>query len=100
MTVHWTEAALADLEAIEAYVGRHSPQYARQVVERLFGRSERLADHPLSGPVVPEYRDEPLREVLEAPYRIIYRVLDDQVDVLTVVHGARRLPRGLVEGGE
>jgi len=29
MNVRWTEAALADLAAVEAYIGRHSLQYAR-----------------------------------------------------------------------
>jgi len=24
---HWTEAALSDLRAVEAYIARHSPQY-------------------------------------------------------------------------
>ncbi len=26
MTVNWTEAALADLQGVEAYISRHSPQ--------------------------------------------------------------------------
>lgn len=95
MTVHWTEAALADVRAAEAYVARHSPQYARALVERIFDRSGQLADLPLLGAAVPEYDDESLRELFEGPYRIIYRVLDQQVDIVAVVHAARRLPRGL-----
>ena len=27
MTVNWTESALADLQAIESYLARHSPKY-------------------------------------------------------------------------
>jgi plasmid stabilization system protein ParE len=46
MNVNWTEAALGDLAAAEAYVARHSPQYARSLVERLFARTEGLADQP------------------------------------------------------
>jgi toxin ParE1/3/4 len=95
MNVHWTEAALSDLRAIEGYLGRHSPQYAQSLVERTFTRTEQLADQPQLGAVVPEYEDEGLRELFESPYRIIYRVLDHQVDVIAVVHAARRLPRGL-----
>ncbi len=41
------------------------------------------------------YDVDDIREVLEYPYRIIYRVLPDRVDVLAVVHGARRLPASL-----
>jgi addiction module RelE/StbE family toxin len=95
MNVHWTESALNDLQAIEAYISRRSPQYARGLVERVFARSERLATHPRSGPVVPEYRDESLRELFEDPYRIVYRILDDRVDIIAVVHSARRMPRAL-----
>ena len=95
MKVHWTEAALADLRAAEAYVARHSLQYARSLVERIFDRSAVLADHSCFGPAVPEYEDDTLRELFEHPYRIIYRVLEDQIDVVAVVHAARRMPRGL-----
>jgi plasmid stabilization system protein ParE len=31
-------------------------------------------------------------ELIEKPYRIIYRVKKDQIDVLAVIHGARLLP--------
>jgi plasmid stabilization system protein ParE len=95
MNVYWTEAALSDLAATEAYLARRSPQYARSLVERIFACSARLADQPLLGAMVEEYDDENLRELFENPYRIIYRVLAQQVDVVAVVHAARRLPRGL-----
>jgi plasmid stabilization system protein ParE len=95
MTVNWTEAALADLQAIEAYLARHSPRYGRSMVERIFAHTEQLVDFPQLGAVVPEYEDESLRELLESPYRIVYRVYVDRVDVVAVVHGARRMPRRL-----
>jgi toxin ParE1/3/4 len=95
MNVHWTEAAIADLRAVEAYIGRHSGQYAAGMVDRITARTAILADQPLLGPTVPEYGSDDVRELLEDPYRIIYRVLDNQVDVLAVIHSARRLPRSL-----
>jgi plasmid stabilization system protein ParE len=61
----------------------------------LFDRTEILADQPFLGSIVPEFGDESLRELFEHPYRIIYRVLPAQVDVLAVVHSARQLPRSL-----
>jgi addiction module RelE/StbE family toxin len=95
MKVRWTEAALADLQAAEAYIARHSEQYARAMVERILERSELLVSHPRLGSVVPEYEEETLRELFVDPYRIVYRLLDEQVDIVAVVHGARRMPRGL-----
>jgi toxin ParE1/3/4 len=68
MNVHWTEAALADLRGIEAYIARHSERYARAMVERIFRHTEALAQFPQIGGVVPEYEDESLRELFEHPY--------------------------------
>ena len=62
------------------------------MVDRITRRSEQLKTLPSSGSIVPEYANEEIREVLERPYRIIYRVLPDRIDVLAVVHGARLLP--------
>jgi toxin ParE1/3/4 len=42
--------------------------------------------------MVPEYEAPDIREVIERPYRIIYRIKADQIDVLAVVHGAQLLP--------
>ncbi|MFO0887811.1 MAG: type II toxin-antitoxin system RelE/ParE family toxin [Isosphaeraceae bacterium] len=87
MNVCWTEAALADLRAVEAYIARHSEQYAHAMVERILDRTELLTSQPRLGPVVPEYEDETLRELFVEPYRIVYRLLEDQVDIVTVVLG-------------
>lgn len=95
MIVNWTEAALTDLRAIETYIARHSPQYGRSTVERIFDHTDQLVDFPRLGAEVPEYADESLRELLENSFRIVYRVYEDRVDVVAVVHGARRMPRGL-----
>jgi plasmid stabilization system protein ParE len=61
------------------------------MVDRITRRSIQLADSPLSGRIVPEFQAKDIREVIEKPYRIIYRVKQDQIDVLAVIHGARLL---------
>jgi toxin ParE1/3/4 len=93
MTVHWTPTAVAHLRAIRDYIARNSPGYAQAVVDRIIRRTETLAALPHIGAEVPEYADESIRELVEHPYRIIYRAAAERVDVLAVVHGARRLPR-------
>ena len=77
--------------AIYEYIGRNSPQYALRVVDRITKKSERIGLFRESGRAVPEYESTDVREVYESPYRIIYRVSKDQVDVIAVVHGAREL---------
>jgi plasmid stabilization system protein ParE len=50
---------------------------------------------PRSGRQVPEYGSEDVREILERPYRIIYRILSDHIDVLSVMHYRRLLPEDM-----
>ena len=92
MKVHWTENAIQHLIAIYDYISQDSPFYAEKMVDRLTKRSQQIADFPQSGRRVPEYRNDDLREVLEGPYRLIYRIKPEQVDVVAVIHGARQLP--------
>lgn len=93
MKVHWTDTAENHLDAIHAYIAQDSPEYAKRVVDRLTCRSQQIADFPLSGRRVPEYEMDQIREVIEGPYRIIYYIKPDQIDVLAVLHGAQDVLR-------
>ena len=97
MKVHWTETAEGHLDAIYAYIAQDSPKYAMRMVDRLTRRSQQIADFPLSGRKVPEYEMDQIREVIEGPYRIIYHIKPDQIDVLAVIHEARNI---LTDGKE
>lgn len=88
MKVHWTDTAEGHLDAIYAYIAQDSPEYAKRMVDRLTRRSQQIADFPFSGRRVPEYDIDQIREVIEGPYRIIYHIKPDQIDVLAVIHGA------------
>ncbi len=89
MKVHWTDTACGHLDAIYAYISQDSPEYAKRVVDKLTRRSQQIADFTLSGRIVPEYEFEQIREIVEYPYRIIYHIKSDQIDVLAVLHGAQ-----------
>ena len=92
MRVSWTAAARAQLLDIHTFIARSSPQYAKKIVDRLTRRSQQIATFPRSGRVVPEANDVNIREVLEGSYRIIYHLLDEEVDIIAVVHSARPWP--------
>ena len=96
--VVWTRPARDDVREIRAYIARDSAHYARVVAAQLVTAVDRLRDFPLSGCVVPELARPNLREVIEGAYRIVYRVTADEVQVLTVVHGARRFPTDELQG--
>jgi toxin ParE1/3/4 len=90
--VEWTDAALEQLWAIHEYLAQSSPEYAQRVVDRLTKRTQQIRNFPLSGRVVPEFNAPQIREVIEGPYRIIYYIKPDQIDVLAVIHGAQQTP--------
>ena len=92
MRVHWTNTAVNHLRAIHEYTAQNSKIYADRLIDRLTRRSEQFGVFPRSGRMVPEYRRDDIREVIEPPYRIIYRVKEDQIDVLAVLHGAQQMP--------
>ena len=89
--VKWTPRALDDLDAICLFIARDSPHMASVFADRLFRTTDRLADHPRVGRIVPEIELEGIREIFVGNYRVIYRIVDDEVHILTVHHGARLL---------
>ncbi len=73
-------------------IGQSSPEYAQSVVDRLTRRSQQIGNFPESGRIVPEAERPQIREVLEGPYRIMYHIKPDQVDVIAVIHGSQQTP--------
>jgi plasmid stabilization system protein ParE len=58
-----------------------------------------LEEFPRAGRVVPEFEVETFREVIFQNYRIVYAVLEGQVWILLVIHGAVNLPAQLRKRG-
>ena len=56
------------------------------MIERITDRSQQIGAFPMSGRTVPEFQVGQLREVFEHPYRIIYRIRPDRIDIIAVVH--------------
>ena len=72
--VSFAESAVSDLEDIQAYYDSEgAAATGRRLIEELVSAIERLADHPKSGRIVPEFNIEYLREVIKPPFRIVYR---------------------------
>jgi toxin ParE1/3/4 len=96
----WSPEALEDIEQIAEYIERDSGWYAQAVVSRIVEVAESAASFPLRGRVVPELRNESVRELFVYSYRVIYRA-EESVLILAVVHGRRLLEPALEQrGGE
>ena len=83
MKVVWVEHARDRLVDIQRYIERDSPGGAAEFCIRLIDATEQLADHPLSGPLLPE--DGAYRQLVVDEYRIVYRVTDRAAYVMTIV---------------
>ena len=89
--LRWTEQAVEQLEAIADYISLSSPVYAESVVEKVFARVQIALEYPESGIKVPEYDTPEIRQLIEWPYRIIYRHHQEAIEILAIVHGRRDL---------
>jgi addiction module RelE/StbE family toxin len=89
--VSWSPTALDDVDAIAEYINRDSPAYTRAVVSKLLDTARKLKSFPNAGRIVPELGDEAIRERFVYSYRLIYRIQDQDVLIVAVVHGKRLL---------
>ncbi|MEI6209010.1 MAG: type II toxin-antitoxin system RelE/ParE family toxin [Desulfuromonadales bacterium] len=94
----WSEKSASDLDEIYDYISIDSQFYASLQVERIAGSVERLANHPLSGRILPEFPNLPYREIICGAYRVIYRIDKDseQIIIVTIAHSARLISRIIV----
>jgi len=90
MKLIWSPLALERVAEIAEYIAQDRPRAAEQWVEDIFAAVERLERFPLSGHIVREARRPDVREVLHGSFRILYRVEETQLSVLTLRH-ARQL---------
>jgi toxin ParE1/3/4 len=91
-SVIWSPQAIRDVESIRAFIAHDSTTYADLVTQRVVAAVERLRMFPESGRIVPERQDPEIREVIVAPYRIVYRFRAGVVEIATVFRGSRDFP--------
>ena len=84
------DAAARDLDHILDWISKDNPQAAARLVRRILARIDRLAASGLPHVGRPGLR-EGTRELVEAPYIIVYIVDEpaDEITVLAIFHCAR-----------
>lgn len=80
------------MEAIHDYIAADNPVAAARWIEKLLVRAEKASLLPYASRVVPEFGREDLREVGVRTYRIVYRIRENEVQVITVFEGHRLFP--------
>ena len=87
--VIWAPSALEDVNSIAEYIARDSVDRSALFVVRLIEATDRLQEFPLSGRVIPEIGEPSCREIIYGTYRIMYRLVNNDVWITGVVHGSR-----------
>lgn len=91
-TVYWTPRAKADYWEIALFIAQDNPEAADRWMAKVDERVRLVAELPYANRKIPEWRRDDLREVILGNYRIMYRVGDDDIQVLRIVEGHRRYP--------
>lgn len=89
MKVRWLLRAVEDLEALRRFVAEDDPLAARREVRRVLDAAARLGRMPAMGR---PGRVSGTREWLVSAYFMVYRVRDQRVEILRVLHQARQWP--------
>jgi toxin ParE1/3/4 len=82
--VRWTEAAAAHVEDIYDFIARDNPDAVSAIVEKLIAAVERLTAYPNLGRAA----EHGARKLIHPPFVIVYRVVEDVINVESVFHGS------------
>ncbi len=85
INITFAVSAFDDLENIRAwYKDQQVPEVGDRLVKEIVSQIERLVDFPESGRVVPEFNIENLREIIYAPFRIVYRLDGNKIKIVRI----------------
>jgi toxin ParE1/3/4 len=86
--IEWAEVSEKDLKAIVEYIAEDSPTNALKILKKIKQKASSLYTLPERGRIVPELQDQGIliyRELIIPPWRIIYRISEMKVYVLSVL---------------
>ena len=92
--ITWSNVAENDLKGIVQYIAEDSPSNALKILNRIKNRASSLYSFPERGRIVPELRDQGIlqyRELVISPWRILYRISEKTVLVLSVLDSRRNI---------
>lgn len=91
----WSQDASDDLFDIIDYIKNKSGKImAHDIYTRIINQIESIDSFPESGRIIPELmaigiRD--LRELIESPWRILYRITSNEIQIISVIDGKRNV---------
>ena len=94
--VIWTEPALNDLNELAEYIALSNVVAAKELVQEVFDKVDRLEQHPKSGRVPPELKSLNYREVIVNPCRVFYKIEKQKIYILFIMRQERDLKKFLI----
>lgn len=94
--IRYTRRARRDLIALWSYIADHNRAAADRVYLRLEARIKVLEEFPEIGPLRPDIAPD-ARVLVERPYLILYRIISDLVQIVRILHGARRISPAMLD---
>lgn len=92
----WTEPALDNLNDIAEFIAISNVSAAKQLVEKVFSKIQRLEQFPESGKIPVEIEELNYREVIVNPCRIFYKTEGKSVYILHVLRHERDLRKYII----
>ena len=87
--VIWMPQSLKDIEEIRIRIAQFSEQSARRFVAHIFTGAEQLGEFPELGRIVRRFHRRDVRELILGRHRLVYRLMEDNVEILAVLYGAQ-----------
>ena len=87
MKVIWSKEASVKLIEIERFIAQDNPERAAKFIDYLIEQGESIVSNPQIGRIVPEIMQTNFREIIAKKYRIVYRIENDRIEILTVFEG-------------
>ena len=91
MKIIWSPKARQRAREAVDFIKEDRPLASEQWLEGLVQRVLLLEEFPDQGRIVPEWGQSDVREVLHPPYRVLYQVSSEQVEILTLSHMRQEL---------
>ncbi|MBW1943177.1 MAG: type II toxin-antitoxin system RelE/ParE family toxin [Deltaproteobacteria bacterium] len=92
--VVWANVAECDLKDIIEYISIDSPQNASKILKKIKQEASELYTLPERGRIVPELQDQGIlqyREIVIPPWRLIYRITERKIFVLSLIDSRRNV---------
>jgi toxin ParE1/3/4 len=99
MKVVLAETAWTDLLHIGLAIREHNPTRAASFVDELYDRCKKLGEMPYAYPLLRDHEATGIRRRVHGNYLIFYRVEDDTVQIIHILHGAMDYERFLFSEG-